>query len=566
MTARFRLPRAPGEHSASLGNAMTNPILTLEGVSHVLPDGRTLFSDLNETFDARHTGLVGRNGVGKTVLARILAGQVTPSTGRCLRSGRVHYLAQQVAMPEGSSVASLAGVRAVLDALARIEAGSVAPEDFEAVGEQWDMRERLGQALARHELGHLDVHTPANTLSGGEAMRVALLGAWLSEADVLIFDEPSNHLDRPGRQALIAQLQRWTRGLIVISHDRQLLGTMQHIVELTPLGLRSYGGNYTFYTRCKAQERENARTQLGQCKLERQREEQSMRIERERQERRQARGAQHGRQANQANILLGRQKERSQASAGKLHRQHEASRQQLDRRVREAARQLQDEAAIVLRMASIEQAAQRRVVELDAVALPFLSGPMREIALTVTGQQRVGVVGPNGCGKSTLLSVLAGRLSPVAGVCKVVAERAFLDQRLIGLDPKRSVLAQVREANSAATEADLRTRLAQLGLDAGMIALPSAALSGGERLKAALACALHADPPPRLLVLDEPGNHLDFESTQALEAMLRDYRGALVVASHDDAFLASLGLTHRLMATARGWRAGVWSPAAAGGV
>lgn len=537
---------------------MTNPILTLEGVSHVLPDGRTLFSDLNETFDQRRTGLVGRNGVGKTMLARILAGQMQPTTGRCQCSGTVHYLAQQVAMPEGGSVASLAGVQNVLDALARIEAGGVAPEDFETVGDRWDMRERLVQELARHGLGHLHADMPASRLSGGEAMRVALVGAWLSEADFLILDEPGNHLDGQSRQALLAQVQRWPRGLIVVSHDRQLLDTMQRIVELSALGLRSCGGNYTFYAQCKAQERENALADLEQRKLERSREERAMRIERERQERRQSRGERHGKEANQAKILLGRQKERSESSAGRLGRQHAASREQLDERVREAARQVQHEAEITLRMLPIEQAAQRRVVEMEAVELPFVAGPARKIDLILTGQQRVGVVGPNGCGKSTLLNVLSGRLAPLSGSCKVVAECVLLDQRLAGLDPRRSVLEQMQSANPAMAEADLRTRLAQLGLDAGKIIAPSGALSGGERLKAALACALYADPPPRLLLLDEPNNHLDIESTQALEAMLRGYRGALVVVSHDAVFLDNLGLTHRLLASEDEWRMEAW--------
>lgn len=537
---------------------MTNLHLTLEGVSHVLPDGRALFSNLDESFDARPTGLVGRNGVGKTVLARILAGELLPTTGRCWFSGRVHYLAQQVAMPGDGSVASLAGVGKVLDALARIEHGSVAPEDFEAVGERWDMRERLVHELARHELDHLDLHTSASRLSGGEAMRVALVGAWLADPDFLILDEPSNHLDRPGRQALITQLQRWPRGLLVVSHDRELLDTMQRTVELSAFGLRSYGGNHAFYAQCKSLERQNALAHLEQRKLEREREEQAMRIERERQARRQARGAQHGRQANQAKILLGRQKERSESSAGKLRQKHAASREQMDQYVRDAAREVEEDAEISLRMLPVVQAAQRRVAELKAVQLPFVSGALRDVHCMVTGQQRVGVVGANGCGKSTLLNVLAGRVAPLAGTCKVIDGCVLLDQRLTNLEPQRSVLEQMRDANPAATEADLRTRLAQLGLDAGKIAVRSDALSGGERLKAALACVLHAEPPPRLLLLDEPGNHLDLQSMQALETMLRGYRGALVVVSHDAVFLDNLGLTHRLCATTQGWRMMAW--------
>lgn len=540
---------------------MTDPYLRLEGLSYVLPDGRRLFSDLDETFDQRPTGLVGRNGAGKSVLARILAGQLPATRGRCLRSGSVRYLPQQVAPPADATVASLAGVQHTLDALARIEAGSSAPDDFYTVGSGWDVRQRLQQALDRNGLGHLGAATTADTLSGGEAMRVALIGAMLSEADFLILDEPSNHLDRPARRALIDQLQQWPRGLLVLSHDRALLDTLPRIVELSSLGLRSYGGNYTFYAQCKADERQHAIDQLDQRKRERRREQRSMQDQRERQARRQARGNREGKAANQAKILLGGQKARSEVSAGKLRLQQAASQADLDRRVREAAQQVEDAVHITLHgvpVAQGPQAAHRRLAELDAVALPFVVGATRSISLTVTARQRVGVVGPNGCGKSTLLKTLAGQFAPLAGTCRRSAGTVYLDQQLANLDPEQSVLAQMQAANCTAAEANLRMLLAQLGLDAQKIAAPSGALSGGERLKASLACTLYADPPPQLLLLDEPSNHLDLQSAQALETMLRGYQGALVVVSHDDVFMDGLALTDRLLATDEGWRLDAW--------
>ncbi|NOV24222.1 ABC-F family ATP-binding cassette domain-containing protein [Cupriavidus necator] len=537
---------------------MTNPYLALEGVSYVLPDGRTLFSDISEQFDQRPTGLVGRNGAGKTVLARMLAGQVQPAAGRCTRAGSVYYLAQQISHPPGATVSDLAGVRAILAALERIEAGSSAPEDFDAVGERWDIRLRLQDELERNGLGHLDATTPASALSGGEAMRVTLAGALLSDADFLILDEPSNHLDRPNRQALAEQLQRWPRGLVVVSHDRPLLGAMARIVELSSLGLRSYGGNYTFYAQCKEQERQNAIQQLEQRRLEHRREAQSLREQRERLERRQARGNRHGQDANQAKILLGRQKERSEGSAGKLRQQHAAALAQSAERVREAAHRVEHDLAIVMHALPVALTSQKRVAELEAVALPFVRTATRHIRLTLTGQQRVGVVGPNGCGKSTLLKVLARRLQPLAGTCKMSVEGIYLDQQLASLDPRRTVLEQMLAANGTASEGDLRMRLAHLGLDQRKIGAPVGALSGGERLKAALACVLYADPSPQLLLLDEPSNHLDLPSVQALEAMLRGYQGALMVVSHDDAFMDGLGLTDRLVATGQGWRIEPW--------
>ncbi|GAB7531692.1 ABC-F family ATP-binding cassette domain-containing protein [Pseudomonas sp. 3A(2025)] len=532
---------------------MTTACITLQGVSWVLPSGKTLFSDINEQFDSRRTGLVGRNGVGKSVLARILAGWLTPTHGRCTRSGHVHYLAQQITPDADDSVASLAGVRPIIQALERIEAGSCALEDFEAVGEQWDIRQRLQQALQINGLGHLEPARPANTLSGGQAMRVALIGATLAQADFLILDEPGNHLDRPARQALIEQLQRWPHGLLVISHDRALLEVMQRTVELSSLGLRSYGGPYSFYSHSKAQEQQAARQQLERCKLERSREQHAMRAQHERQERRQAQGKQQGRQANQAAIVLGRQKERSEGSAGRLRQQHTALQTQLNLRVREAAQQVDDSAVIHVQGVALNQVARRRVVELDDVMLPFVPAATRRTDLLLSARQRVGVIGPNGCGKSTLLKVLAGQLEPLAGTCSVTPECIYLDQHLTLLDPLRPVLEQLQRANRKACESELRTRLAQLGLDAQKILVPSGQLSGGERLKAALACALYGDSPPQLLLLDEPGNHLDLPSMQALETMLEAYRGALLVVSHDDVFLHNLRLTDRLLAAGQGW-------------
>ncbi|MGE8358315.1 MAG: ATP-binding cassette domain-containing protein, partial [Microvirgula sp.] len=251
-------------------------------------------------------------------------------------------------------------------------------------------------------------------------------------------------------------------------------------------------------------------------------------------------------------------KARSETSAGKLHQQHAAVREQRAQRVHEAARQVEDNMTIVLHALPLAPSSPRRVAELDAVALPFVPAATRHVSLTLSGQQRVGLVGPNGCGKSTLLKVLARQLQPLAGTCRTSVEDIHLDQRLTSLAPQRSVLEQMRDANRTATESALRMRLAQLGLDARKIVVPSGSLSGGERLKAALACVLYADPPAQLLLLDEPGNHLDLPSLQALETMLRGYQGALVVVSHDDAFMDRLGLTHRLEATGQGWRLEPW--------
>lgn len=535
---------------------MTNTFLTLQGVSLVLPHGKTLFTQLDAQFDARPTGLVGRNGVGKSLLAQMLAGQIQPSAGQVLSAGRVHYLSQQ-AIAESATVAALAGVQPTLDALRRIEAGSTDVADFEAVGDRWDLQQRLQDALQAQGLGHVGIDTPVSALSGGQAMRVALMGAMLLDADFLILDEPSNHLDRPGRAVLIAQLQQWSqeqgKGLLVISHDRQLLNAMERMVELTSLGLSSWGGNYDFYAQAKTQQVEHATEQLQQAKQERKRQQHALREQQERQKKREARGKQQGQEANQAKILLDRQKERSQGSAGKLALQQQAQREQLNARVREAAAQLEDEQAIVLHALPPMAGGVRTVAELDGVRLPFVQASEARVSMRLESGQRVGVLGPNGCGKSTLLKLLAGRLAPLEGSCRRVGHSAYLDQQLDQLPPDRTVLELMQEANAALPEAALRMRLAQLGLTAQKLAQPSGSLSGGERLKAALACALYADPPAQMLLLDEPSNHLDLVSQKALQQMLAGYQGCLVVVSHDDAFLQQLLLSHHLVWIGSGW-------------
>lgn len=523
---------------------MTNPFITLAGVSCILPDGRTLFSNLNEHFDARRTGLVGANGAGKSILAQIMAGLREPSGGRCLRSGRVHYLAQQIRPAEQATVADLAGVRPILDALARIEHGSIAPPDFDLIGQDWDLPARLRSTLDRLDLVKARADTLLRELSGGELMRVALAGAFLSQADFLILDEPSNHLDRHHRQALIQALRDWHAGLLVISHDRALLAGMERIVKLSCLGLRSYDGNYRFYAEQQEQERRQAQDRLRHHELEQRKQERAMREQRERLEQRQARGRKDRRNANQAKALLDFQKARSEHSAGKLKQGHADASQKLQQLVRQAARDVDDEADINLHALPDPMSARRVLARLEAVVLPH-GAQTAPLDLIIFVGQRLALVGPNGCGKTSLLKLLAGQLQPLSGACSISARCAWLDQGLDKLDPQETVLAQILAANPELGEAGLRMRLAQLGLDAARITQPSGQLSGGERLKAALACLIYAAPAPDLL-LDEPDNHLDLPSLRALEAMLRSYRGALLVASHDDAFLEQAVVRDRL--------------------
>ncbi|CAM4258665.1 ABC-F family ATP-binding cassette domain-containing protein [Comamonas aquatilis] len=536
---------------------MTEPRLTLHGVSYVLPTGKTLFSDLSASFAAQRTGLVGRNGMGKSLLARILAGETAPSSGSVARSGRVHYLAQDLLQTNADqTVVTLAGLQPAFDALARIEQGSCADHDYELLAERWDIRPQLQAALHAAQLPGLDADANVQQLSCGQAMRVALVGAQLSGADFLILDEPSNHLDAAHRSALATQLRHWRGGLLLISHDRSLLNAMDCIAELASNALTFYGGSYDFYLNSKRQQEQAALQTLAQAKLERDRQQRSLHEQHQRQQRQQAAANRAGKNANQAKLLLGTQKARSQATAGRLAQQQTQAREAAQQRVREAAQAIDWQAAsIYLHVPPLQELLppERVVAELAAVQLPW-SCQLPAVSLRLQAGQRIAITGPNGCGKSTLLRVLAGEIEPLQGRRQMTTSFAWLDQRLSSLDDELSVIAQLQQAAPRTPQGLQRMRLAQLGLDASHMDQPCRLLSGGERLKAALACVLYRDAAPQMLLLDEPDNHLDLSSQQALQAMLCQYPGTLVLVSHDEALLQALQLTHRLAISEAEWK------------
>lgn len=530
---------------------MTTHPLTLDRVTHRLSDGRTLFSDLSFCFDPVPTGLVGANGVGKSVLARLLAGVEPPTSGRCHGGGRVFLMPSLSGVPHGS-VAELSGVAPVLQALDRIARGSIDPQDFSTVDERWDLRERLRLLWAQCSVpADLQPEDPSSRLSGGQAMQVALAGAWASEADWLILDEPSNHLDARHRALLQRQLAQWRGGLLVISHDRALLEGMQCIVELDAQGLHRFSGPYSRYAEARAAQVASAQLQLDHARHQHRQQQRLARELEQRAQQRQARGERNARNANQAPILLGLARQRAQATAGR-HAQLQ------EQRLGESAARLRDVASRVhaqpelAALAPDNRHAAQRVARLEKLVLPH--GCTAPLDLILQRGQRVAVVGDNGSGKSTLLQVMAGQLMPCSGEIEVAVPAALLDQQLRGVAAEASVLQALQAATTRAPVAELRTRLALLGLDAQRVERPVATLSAGERLKAALACALYAEPPPGLLLLDEPGNALDLDALAALESLLAQYRGTLVMVSHDDALRQAMRATHTLQVDASGWQ------------
>lgn len=178
-----------------------------------------------------------------------------------LISGNVAYLSQLNDLSDFSTVAELAelaGLKEILLALQRIQAGSTSLSDFDQVNDCWNIAQRFDHLLKENDLRYLNADTPAHFLSGGERTRIALLGLMLIGSDLLILDEPTNHLDSLQRQNLLNQLDNYCKGMLIISHDRGLLDRMDYIFELSSHGLERYGGNYSFYAEAKRLQRQTA--------------------------------------------------------------------------------------------------------------------------------------------------------------------------------------------------------------------------------------------------------------------------------------------------------------------
>jgi ATPase subunit of ABC transporter with duplicated ATPase domains len=523
-----------------------------ERLAFSLADGRTLLSDLTLGFGRERTGLTGANGTGKSTLVRLLAGELRPSAGAVVRAGSVGCLPQDFQVRADQPLAGVLGIAGRLRRVERVLAGGASAEDLDAVGGDWDLRERAQAVLARLGLLHLDLDRPVTNVSGGEATRVALAGVLLAEPDFLLLDEPTNNLDAAGREALYAFVEGWTGGLLAVSHDRGLLRRMDRIVELTPAGARVYGGGYDLYRGQRAAEAEAAARELASAESAlrtARREAQQMR---ERQARRDSRGKRVAAEGGMPKVLLGMMKERAEGTGARVR--ETGARVVADGRARrDAARERVDEQALLaLALPSAAVPAGKVVVELEEVryAHPGAASPVVDgVSLRITGPERVAVVGRNGSGKTTLLRLVTGELRPDSGTARMGVpgdEVAFFDQHTRRLRDDASVLENYRAANPGVDETAARHALARFLFEGEAVHQSAGSLSGGQRLRAALAAALNGWHPPRLLLLDEPTNHLDLDSLQALEQVLRGYDGALLVVSHDAAFLHAIGIGRRI--------------------
>ena len=539
-------------------NPSPSGFVTLAGVAARTPDGHTLFDNLSLAFGRERTGLVGRNGVGKTTLLRLIAGLEAPTEGAVPRAGTVAWLEQQRDPTPGETVADLLGIGEALAVVTRVTAGEGTEADFEAA--DWSLEERIGAVLDQVGLAGLAMDRPAISLSGGEQTRLRLAALLLDPPDLLLLDEPTNHLDAEGRALIAEVLGRWPGGVVVVSHDRALLRRMDRIVELSTLGAAIYGGNYDLYAERKAAERAAAERGLEAAEREAGRAARESQRAVEKKARRDRAGRAFAMKGSEPKILLGAMAERAENSTGLESRLAERRKEAAEAGLAEARERVERVRALDIPMPATGLAAGRTALVLDEAAWATPAGRriVGPVSLRLTGPERVAITGPNGAGKTTLLKLIAGELEPTSGEVERPVRAALLDQAAAILEPDETLVEAYRRLNPGATPNDAQAALARFLFRNTAAQRLAGTLSGGERLRAALACVMTGVRPPQLLVLDEPTNHLDLDSIAAVEAALRAYDGALVVVSHDVDFVEAIGMERtiplqavRLNATAR---------------
>ncbi|MXP26058.1 ATP-binding cassette domain-containing protein [Altererythrobacter indicus] len=520
-------------------------ICILQNCTFRHPDNSLFVDNLSFAVSVGVTGLIGPNGSGKSTILRAMAGELFPAEGQITRNGRISILHQE--LNDELPFTEALGIHEQLAVLSRIVEGQGDEDDFAAA--DWTLEDRLAQILRQFGFSEADFTRLVGSFSGGQRTRISLMRVLLEEPDLVLLDEPTNNLDRAGRELIFNFLRDWNGSALIASHDRELLEIVDSIIDLAPPEPRLFGGNWSAYVVEQQAERERRIKELEHRKQEVATAIRHAQTSAERQARRNKTGKAAAGRGGQPKIVLNAMASQAENSSGRLREQAAQQIEMAQANYDRAQQSVAVEDPIRIAFPRSQLPANRQLLTLEQVTCAFgetpLFGPLN---FSVTGPERIAIVGPNGSGKTSLLKIISGKLAPTAG--RVIAKRerfALLDQHARVADPEQSILHNVMRQAPEMGRGQAHEILAQFGFRNTSALLAVDTLSGGERLRACLAMMALAPQPPQLLILDEPTNHLDLETISLLEAALNDYDGSLLVVSHDRDFLENIGITRRLV-------------------
>jgi len=522
---------------------MTHTQILINQLRFILPTGKIIFDNLNFVFSRHKTGLVGRNGVGKSTLMNLMLGNFFPTGGSIQVEGKLAYVPQTTSFAENVSVAHLLNCEEKINALHRIMQGSIDTQDYILLNEEWDVEERIQKWLSLFGIHYLSHNRLIKDLSGGEMTRLFLVKAFLSNADFLLLDEPTNHLDKTAREQLYSAIQQWQGGLIVISHDRALLNLMDEIVELTTLGINCYGGNYDYYEEQKEIETTAQDQRLQDAKKSLQKAKNTIQLSREKHEKKQSYGRELRRSGSIDKMAANAKKGRSERTQSKLLIKEERLLNQTETELQFAKEKIEVNEKIKINLPETNVPRGKVILDIEDLifSYPEKNNLIDHFSMKVIGPARIALSGDNGSGKTTLIRLILNQLKPTSGRIYLGTNHAkYLDQNASLLNVELSILDNFLQLNPEAKENDAYQSLAQfLFRNTATLKLVKE-LSGGEKLRALLACVLMSKHPPQLLILDEPTNHLDLHSIKSIESALNNYQGTLIIISHDTIFLENI--------------------------
>lgn len=433
-----------------------------------------------------------------------------------------------------------------LNALKEILNGNVTEENYTLLDDDWTIEDRCNDALQHWQLTDLDLSQKMETLSGGQKTKIFLAGISIHQPELVLLDEPSNHLDVSGRQLLYDFIQSTKNTLIVVSHDRKLLNLLDTVCELSKHGIKVYGGNYDFYKEQKQIEIKalNQDIQSKEKALRKAKEKERETIER--QQKLDSRGKGKQEKAGVARIMMNTLRNNAENSTSKLKSVH-------TEKIGGISQELQD-----LRFASPgidkmkfgfdNSALHKGKILFTATNINFRYGNeflwKKDLNFQITSSERIALRGTNGSGKTTLIRLILGNIEPQTGtIYRADSKSIYIDQDYSLLDNKLKVYGQAQQFNSSALqEHEIKIRLNRFLFTKEDWDKPCSTLSGGERMRLLLCCLTINSKSPDIIILDEPTNNLDIQNVEILTAAINEYQGTLVVVSHDETFLDQINI------------------------